>query len=144
MAENNEFKLESGAVLLVTMAPFEDAKDLHDAVAKTFLAAGGKESDLMNVDMVSLILSGGSSKEVESCLFKCAERAVYKHDGSDASAQKVSKALFDTPISGEKARTDYYPIFLKIAEVNLKPFMSALFSALRILHAQKTVSPEQK
>ena len=51
MSENNQFKLDSGAALLVTMAPFEDAKDLHDAVVKAFLQAGGKEKDLRELDM---------------------------------------------------------------------------------------------
>jgi len=144
MPENNEFKLDSGAVLLVTMAPFEDCKDLHDCVVRTFLQVGATEKDLLEPDMIKLILTAGASKELEYALFKCGERAVYRHDGKEGSSQGVTKSLFDVPIFGEKARKDYYPIFLKIAEVNLSPFMQALFSALRILHAQKAVSPEQK
>lgn len=144
MPENNEFKLDSGAVLLVTMAPFEDCKDLHDAVLRTLLQAGIKEKDLTELDMAPFILMAGSSKEVERCLFKCAERAVYRHDGSEVSSTKIDKALFDMPKVGEKARSDYYPMFFKIAEVNLKPFMQALFSVLQASRAKETASPEQK
>lgn len=144
MSENNQFKLDSGAALLVTMAPFGDCKDLHDAVIKTFMQLGGSEKDLTNVEMLPLLLTAGASKDVERCLFKCAERAVYRHDGSEASSCNVSRALFDEPGISEKARKDYYPMFLKIAEVNLEPFMQALFSALKMLHAKKTDSPEQK
>ena len=144
MSENNEFKLDSGAALLVTMAPFEDAKDLHDAVVKAFLQAGGKEADIRDLDMGVFILTAGSSKEVERCLFKCGERAVYRHDSTEISSIGVSKALFDTPVVGEKARKDYYPIFFKIAEVNLTPFTQALFSVLNAFPAKKTESPEQK
>ena len=89
MAENNEFKLDSGAVLLVTMAPFEDTKDLHDCVIKAFLKAGIKEPNLNDMDMAPFILTAGSDKEVERCLFKCAERAVYRHDGSEASLLQI-------------------------------------------------------
>ena len=144
MAENNEFKLDSGAVLLVTMAPFEDTKDLHDCVIKAFLKAGIKEPNLNDMDMAPFILTAGSDKEVERCLFKCAERAVYRHDGSEAASVGVSKSLFDIPGVGEKARKDYYAIFFKIAEVNLQPFMQALFSVLQASLARKTASPEQK
>jgi len=144
MSENNEFKLDSGAVLLVTMAPFEDSKDLHDAVLKSFLQAGLKEPTLNEMDMAPFILTAGSSKEVERCLFKCGERAVYRHDGTEASSIGVSKALFDTPVIGEKARKDYYPLFFKVAQVNLQPFMQALFSVLQASHAKGTASLEQK
>jgi len=144
MAENNEFKLDSGASLLVTMASFEDSKDLHDSVIKTLLRAGIKEPNLNDMDLAPFILAAGSDKDVERCLFKCAERAVYRHDGSEASSVKVSKALFDIPIIGEKARKDYYAMFFKVAEVNLQPFMQALSSVLRASPARKTASPEQK
>lgn len=144
MSENNEFKLDSGAVLLVTMAPFEDSKDLHDCVIKAFLKAGIKEPNLNDMDMTPFIFTAGADKDVERCLFKCAERAVYRHDGSEASSMGVSKTLFDTPVIGEKARKDYYPMFFKIAEVNLQPFMQALFSVLQASPAKKTAFPEQK
>ncbi len=144
MAENNTFKLDSGAVLLVTMAPFEDSKDLHDCVIKSLLKAGIKEPNINEMDLAPFILAAGSDKEVERCLFKCAERAVYRHDGSEAASVGVSKALFDIPVVGEKARKDYYAMFFKIAEVNLQPFMQALFSVLQASPAKKTASPEQK
>ena len=142
MAENNVFLLESGAALLVTMSDFESCKELHDEIVKTFLAVGGTEKDLTNVEMLPLLLTAGANKAVERALFKCAESAVYRHDGTEVSSAKVNKTLFDMPVVGEKARADYYPIFLKIAEVNLAPFMQALFSALKTLQKKNTNSPK--
>ena len=144
MAENNEFKLDSGAGLVVTMAPYEDAKDLQDEVLKVFLQVGATEKDLLEPDMMKIIVTAGSSKSMECALFKCAERALYRPDGTEGSQQHVNKALFDLPKVGETARKDWYPIFLKVVEVNVSPFTQALFSVLKILSAKKPVSPEQK
>ena len=141
MDENNEFKMDSGAVMLVTMASFEDAKELHDAVVRSFLAAGGQEKDLTNMETLKLILVSGANKEVERALFKCADRAIYKADGTDESAVKVNRGLFDLPKIGLQARAEYYPICMNIVEVNLKPFYLALFSLLKTFRAKPADTP---
>lgn len=144
MSENNEFRLESGAVLLVTMAPFEDCKALHDAVIQAYLRTGAAEVDPNKLDMGLFLLNACADKEVERCLFRCAERVVYSPDGSEAARARVDKTLFDSPTVGEKARKDYYSIAFKIAEVNLAPFTQALFSVLNALSGKKVSSPEPK
>jgi hypothetical protein len=144
MAENNEIVLASGAKLLITMAPFDDADDLQKAVIHAFLSVGGKEMDLKNSEMISVILSCAASKEVTKALFKCGERVIYMPDGKEESKHPFSKALFDLPGVGEKAREDYYPILSEIGKVNLKPFWTALCSALKTMSDRKTVSQEQK
>ena len=144
MAENNEIVLSSGAKLIITMAPFEDADDLQKAVIHAFLAVGGKEKDLTNSDMLTIILTCAASKEVTKALFKCGERAVYCPDGTSESSMPVSKSMFDLPKVGEKAREDYYPILSEIGKVNLKPFWTALCSVLKTMYGLNIVSPEQK
>lgn len=131
MEVQSEFKLPSGATLMVTPAGFGVVKDLHDCVMRSFLATGGKVEDIDSGDLIfKSLLSAGCSKEVENALFKCSENAVYSPDGSEAKRMKVSRALFDDPAAPD-ARADYYGIFMQIAKVNLEPFFLALFSVLK-------------
>lgn len=140
---NSEFKLGSGATLLVTPAPFVAAKALHDAVLREFLAAGGQEKDLMDVNISRLVVMASASKDVESAMFLCAETAVYSPDGSDAGRRKVTKALFDDVVNAPKAREDFLVICARIAEVNLRPFFGALFSVLKIFSPVKPAASPQ-
>ncbi len=126
MDGSKEFTLKSGAVLAVTTAPFADAKGFQNEV---FKAAQGQS--LTGLEMFDLAALVASSAPVEAAFFKCAGRALYKPDGTDGTAQKVTPALFDDPTYGEKARGDYHEIFGAVAEVNVRPFMPALFSVLK-------------
>ncbi|MDE2019610.1 MAG: hypothetical protein KGJ13_04665 [Patescibacteria group bacterium] len=91
-------------------APFKDANELRKAIFKCVNRAA--TLDLKSEGAVQALLS---DDEVESRVFKCAEKAIY--DGI-----KVNQALFDDPRSGEKARADYFEIFSKIMEENINPF----------------------
>ena len=124
MAENQEFKLASGATLQVTVSEFKYAKKFQNEI---FNAIRGL-SNLKETEMMALAMTVASSEPVEQAFFKCAERALYKPDGTDQTAQKVAPALFDDPKYGDAARREYQEIFSKVAEVNVKPFMQALFS----------------
>ena len=123
---NIESKLPSGAVLNVTVAPFEDAKAFEAEVLK---AVGG-HSALADKELAVVVIAIAASAPVAAAFFKCAARAVYKVDGTDETAHKVDKSLFDDPVIGDKARADYYDIFVKVAEANIKLFIQALFSKL--------------
>lgn len=141
-----EFSLSSGAVLLVSMAPFQDAKRLHNEVLRALRGTGAGELDLTALKdafsggkfkdggdavnmVVDRVMTLAASEEVQAAVFKCAERAVYKADGTDQSSLKVTPALFDHGQFGERARGDFYQISMKVLEVNLGPFLAAIFSS---------------
>lgn len=123
-----EAKLPSGATLVVTTAAFKDAKAFERAVLSAL--GGGLKGD---AELASVLMPVASSPEVETAFFKCAERALYKPDGTDASMVKVTPALFDDGVLRDQVRDDYYAIFVKVAEANIKPFILALFSTLGAL-----------
>lgn len=140
------FDLPSGARLRVTPSPFADAKRLQNELWKAAKGSGVGEIDLAKLReayqkgqgdvgkvlaiFFDALLSLTSSDAVDAAVFKCAERAAYLADGTDQTARKVDRALFDDPEMGTKAREDYFPIQYKIAEVNVGPFIRAAFSAL--------------
>jgi len=156
--QGNEYTLASGATLMVGVAPWKDIKALHDAVlneirgqgvsgldvvaiqkAGTTIAARmkGKAADLEGAGpgfnhLADRVLGILASKAVEECIFKCAEKSIYRHDGTDESTIKVTKTMFDDPKIMEKARGDFYEIGYHVAEVNLRPFVKALSSALGV------------
>lgn len=134
-----EFKLGSGAVLVVTMASYDDADALQTALLNA--AKGLKLSeDLMNQDvsdLLSPILNAATSKEVKAAMFKCFERVTY-------NGQKMGKALLDDPEIGEKVREDLYEIQMKTIEVNCGPFMKRAFSLFTAYLKKKPGTLEQK
>lgn len=164
MAAENSLSLPSGAVLVVTVAPFIDAKRLHDAILTTMRGGGLADIDLADLTKaadnpaaaaINMAKSGAAkvlldrvmavmaSGEVSAAVFKCGERAVYRADGQEESSRKVTPALFDDPEVGEAARKDYYAIVWRIVEVNCAPFLGALVSALKGRAAErlKTAAP---
>lgn len=166
----NEFRLTSGATLLVSVACWQDIKALHDAVLRELrgtdvsgldvvaiqkagaaLAArlSGKKVEPGDMDgaaegfnhMADRAMSLLSSREVSGCIFKCAEKAVYRLDGSVESSIPVTPALFDNPKTMEQARCDFYEIAYHVSEVNLRPFVSALSSALGVRREKSNGTP---
>jgi len=92
----------------------------------------GAGDDGLNV-IVDKILALASSKKVKAALFACAEKAVYRPDGTEASSIQFKLGapgygVFDHPQHMVRARADFYDICKAIAEENLRPFGSALFS----------------
>lgn len=149
---NRDFKLPSGATLRVTIAPYRDAKDLHDAVLRALrgksagsvdvadlvknLTAMGEDKSGLKMGaaggaIVDLAIGVLTSTEVEAAVLKCGQRAVYEPIGAPEDVRKVDPGLFDDPKHGEDARGDMYAIYMRVAEVNLGPFFKALFSALK-------------
>lgn len=123
---DQDFNLDSGAKLHVTVAPFQDAKALSKALIKS--VGGVPLSDnLMNMDMSvfkDILVNAATSDEVESALVRCMERATY-------NGIKVNNGLFDDPTMGDNARKDYFLICTKIVEVNCLPFFEQALSKLK-------------
>lgn len=105
-----DFKLKSGATLVVSMAAWEDGDALSDAVwecKKSFLQTG--------LDTALLVEEYIHNQRVKAAVMACAKAATY--EGAPINAK-----LFDDPKLKEQARGDMYEIFAKVMEVNLNPF----------------------
>ena len=105
-----EFKLKSGATLVVSMAAFEDGDALNDAVwecKKSFMQTG--------LDTALLPEEYIHNPRVKACVFACAKAATY--EGAPINAK-----LFDDPKLRTQARGDIFEIFAKVMEINLNPF----------------------
>ncbi len=134
--QGKEFMMPSGAKLHVSMAPFEDADELKNAILKS--ANGLKVTqEILGIDMSKLasdpgaltqvmgtLINAATSPAIKDAVFRCATRASYDN-------RKIDNALFDDPKVGEKAREDYYTICMRIAEVNVLPFFKKVFSRSR-------------
>lgn len=123
--------LESGAVLEVTMAPFEDAEALLEAVMQEtesiqinlgadfgsfedFLAQGGIKTELINTvkNAVCRILG---SRKVKDAIWICMKRATY-------NGLKITRETFEP----EQSRADYITIAKEVLWFNLSPFFKSL------------------
>ena len=125
-----EKTLPSGAVLEMTMAPFEDGHRLLKAVSReienTKLA-----SNMQDIDAIkNLMMRAIYSDEIDRALTPCLARCKY-------NKQPVNKNLFsDETISEEekiKRRGDYLPVIKEVLLYNLTPFFSSLGSLLKDL-----------
>lgn len=97
----------------------------------------GAGDDGLNV-IIDKVLAVATSREFKAALFACAEKAVYRPDGSEASSVQFKLGtpgygVFDHPECMIQARGDFYDICKAIAEENLRPFGKALFSMFMAL-----------
>lgn len=137
--EDRDFTLASGAKLKVSLAPFVDAKNLQDKILQALTGNGVGSIDMKIFQdpekagsaAIDIAMRVAANKEVESAVFECAKRALYSYDGNEMNRSKVDRSLFDDEAAGMRAREDFYPICLKIMEVNLKPFLQAIISLLK-------------
>lgn len=173
MSENEngrEIPLSSGASLYVSIADWQEAKALQDALARALVSGGltavevaavfkaaqfravsapGQKDQGMGtaekLDVVAALtrkaLELVSNKELERAIFACAEKAIYRADGTPKSSVqfKLNAAgygVFDNPICRDKARGDYYEICSTVVEENLRPFAKAL-SSMFAAHVEK-------
>ncbi len=139
-----EIILNSGAKLVVTPAPFEDAHDLNAAILESMKGLSFSEKALeidlndmkSSADFFSQILdkiiSIAISKNVKNALFKCFQRCSYDD-------VRVNANLFDDSKLGTKAREDYYMICFKVIEVNCWPFFLKTFSEFQKMLPKKDV-----
>lgn len=126
--------------------------------AKRAAAAAGKpleENDAadegLNV-IVDKMLAVIGSRAVKHALFTCAQKAVYRPDGSEASGIQfrmgvAGYGVFDNPAYLLQARGDFYDICKAVGEENLRPFgeaLSSMFTALMGSSADTPASNTEK
>lgn len=156
--QSQKFDLPSGAVLVVTVAPFADAWALMKASLKTLKGADITSADLqLGIEdiartpsaamlILNRVVDFATSPEVEAAVWKCAHRALYVPVNSDAAfpGTKVNPMLFDDPEYGNSAREDYARIVACVVEVNCKPFLVRALSGLLKPKVSDAGSPQQK
>lgn len=144
MEGSQKFDMPSGAALYVTVAPFTDAWALMRASLKTLKGTSLKPEELRKemcelIESPSLftaildrIVEFATSAEVDSAIWRCAQRALYIPAGSDPAfpGHKVNMALLDDPTHGITAREDFAIIIKSLLEVNCKPFLARALSGL--------------
>lgn len=133
------FTMPSGAVLHMGRPLYADAGRLRNALAR---AAGAMplSADEMKTGMQQLkdnpsaggallqrIMGVVASEEVEGAIFDCLRVASYQPQGSNARI-KMNRELLDDEQFGDAARQDLYPIFYRVVEVAVLPFLGALVS----------------
>ena len=141
MENGQEFDLPSGAKLYISVASFAQIKALHDAVCTELRGKGVGSLDIVSIQktmagssdqglnvLADKFMGLAASKDVEMTVFSCAEKAVYRPDGTESSSVGVTRGLFDDPRTRDQARKDYYGIMINVAQVNLRPFIEALSS----------------
>jgi hypothetical protein len=149
----SEIKVPSGAEVTLSIASFEDAMALKDAVSTELsdigidlkgtiekLSSKGKDflqsetSEVlaeMSDPLIRSVMTLDASKDLRKCLFKCLERCKY-------NGEKITYATFEP----ESARGDYYSVMIECLKINLLPFFQNLASKLSTL--QKITKPVQK
>src|ERR1700689_2524355 len=114
--------LASGAVLEMTMAPFEDGHRLLKAVSKeienTKINAGMQDIEAIK----NLMMRAIYSEDIDRALAPCLTRCKY-------NKQPLSIKLFadETIADDEKVRRrgDYLPVIKEVLMFNLTPFFSS-------------------
>jgi hypothetical protein len=130
---SQKFQMTSGAELIVTPAPFEDAEELKIAILSAVAGKGLGDVDVDELHKMAggevpaglfleKLLSLAASREVTKAILRCGQRALY------AGKHKVGAELFDDPGFGQQARRDYLGICARIVEVNFLPFFASVFS----------------
>lgn len=112
-----EVSLPSGAVLKITPAPFSDAKELYQAVAREVRTVHLNNKMEMAEVYKDIFCAGITSREVEACLWKCFQKCLYND-------LKIGKDTFE-PV---QAREDYTMICMEVAKENIHPFVKSLLS----------------
>lgn len=110
---NQDFTLKSGAVLHVSVPPFQEALALLKAVTKA-------TTGLPNADDVGKAVL--ASPEAEAAMYKVFGRCTYE-------SVRLTTELFDDPTFTDKLRQDYLEICSRVIEVTCAPFLGQTSSA---------------
>jgi hypothetical protein len=130
-----EVSLPSGAVLKIGLAPFDDSKNLYQAILEELKGVQISSTREAGDVLKDLACVGLSSKKIESCLWACLKRCTYNDGKGDFI---ISKETFE-PV---KAREDYFTVCLAVAKENINPFMKNLFVEYqKILAVLTTTAP---
>jgi hypothetical protein len=128
--------LPSGAILEMTMAPFEDGHKLLKAVSReiesTKITTGMQDLEAIK----NLMMRAIYSEEIERALIPCLARCKY-------NKQLVNTKLFsDETITDEekiRRRGDYLPVVKEVLMYNLTPFFISLGSLFKDIQTQLPV-----
>jgi hypothetical protein len=124
--------LIDGNDLQISLASFEEAIDLKDAVEEAIKKANiniefeGDESKPLSISdnsfnsLIKTVLNIDNSKEVRRCLFKCAKRCLW-------NKSEINQDLFEKI----ENRKHYYAIMFEILKETLSPFLEGLLSKLK-------------
>lgn len=131
---------------VVNVADFADALTLKRVFFKSLAESGldvqkflsGKSISIKDMDIdfdsiISAVFGLLGSKELDDAVIKCLSRSLYR-------GEKITAFTFDD----EKARQDYYELFIKCAEINLSPFVKGLASGFKTLFPIKEMEENQK
>ena len=120
-----EFTTKTGANVVVSPAPWPEAKRLKKAIQQE-LAAGANmlegidlkpDSDVSG--LLGILMKVDGSDAVDAALWPCLARCTRNGD-------KITEAIFDAV----EARADYYEIVVACVKENLGPLAAGLSSAL--------------
>jgi hypothetical protein len=111
-----DIQLESGAKLMIALAPFKDAKELYQAALDELKSLKLDPQAEIDANFYKDIFCVGlSSKKIEAALLNCMKRCTY-------NGEKITEELFED----EKKREDYIIVCFHVLEQNIKPFTKAL------------------
>lgn len=119
-----DIKLPSGADLNITLASFQDSKELWSAVLEE--AKGLRANPDVEIDVnlfKDMFCTAFSSKKIEAALWKCMQKCRYRDD--DRGDLKIDSTTFE-PVS---AREDYMTVCFEVAKANCAPFLKTLASS---------------
>jgi hypothetical protein len=126
--------LSSGAELDITMASFEEADALLDAVLKEVESINvTSKDDHVNV-LKNLFTRAKLSPTIKNALKPCLARTTYN------KVKLINNDVFED----EKARCDYLPVLKEVLEYNLTPFFVSLISAFSGLESKIKEFQKQK
>lgn len=133
-------QLASGAVLYLQRVPYKRADALRKALFKAFGASpltpsemkitldGLKENPSAGGALLQRFLMVLSSDEVDNAMMACLQGiALYQPKGS-GDRLPVDESLFDHPDYFQSVRSDQVQIWMRVAEVAVKPFLESLLS----------------
>lgn len=119
--------LPSGAVLEITLLPYEDAWGVSQRVSKLLesIKVDFKSIDLKNLMLSDVAVIQGpifhvlSSAEIIDAAKTCFKRCTY-------NGLKIDGQTFDA----KEARKDYLPVIFYVLKANIEPFFAGLISFL--------------
>ena len=113
-----EYKSEAtGARIVINPCSLVEAFKLKNAIQKALLSQNLNIEQIIDVDIMTVIMSLDSSEDVFECMFECLKKSLYNDNA-------IKPDVFDDV----KAREDLYEIFFNCIKVNIYPFFKTLLS----------------
>lgn len=129
-----EYKSETtGAQVIINPCSLTDAFRLKSVIQKALLGQNLNIEQLLDVDIMTILMSLDSSEEVFESMFVCLRKSLY-------NGNAIKPEVFDDV----KAREDLYEIFLNCIKVNIYPFFKTAFSKLGIQQYLETLKGNLK